>query len=236
MRYKVLSKVCYKISSAEKLLNGITSNELTKEKNAFLDRFGKLVVLFDQKVMGDAAYLVFESKFEQRFLSHIKPFSKLVKARIEKIPMKVLHIIEEELGEMRFPQPIGYLALLEELPNSPELSEKEYEMIRIENNMPLQGIDFDNEMFLDTGIDAVSFTKGCFLGQEVMARVHNLGKPGRKIARILYDKIPEHAACNGKYAGRITSACFSKKYNKFLCFAMIAYELRRIDGGEILPY
>ena len=36
---------------------------------------------------------------------------------------------------------------------------------------------------------AISFTKGCFLGREVVARLHNLGKPQRKLFILtLYEK------------------------------------------------
>jgi len=231
--FKVLPKVCYSLFPAKRLLEGITSNDLKGNKNAFLDRFGKLIILFDQKIIDDTAYIVFEDKYETRFFDHLLPYVKLTKAKVEKMKGKVIHVIEGDEGEIRFPQNIGYITLADRTKGK-ELSEDEYEMIRIEDNIPLQGKDFDNEMFLDTGIDAVSYTKGCYLGQEVMSRIHNTGKPGRKIVRIAYEKIPEKVTCDKEIIGKITSKCFSKKHRQFLVFAMIRYDVKKIDGGDLL--
>lgn len=54
---------------------------------------------------------------------------------------------------------------------------------RIENGWPLFQIDFTSENLpAETGVlhDRVSFTKGCYLGQEVVARMHSLGQPKQK--------------------------------------------------------
>lgn len=55
-----------------------------------------------------------------------------------------------------------------------------YNIARIEAGWPLFQIDFAGESLpAETGVlhDRVSFTKGCYLGQEVVARMHALGKP-----------------------------------------------------------
>ncbi len=55
-----------------------------------------------------------------------------------------------------------------------------YNIARIEAGWPLFQIDFTSESLpAETGVlhDRVSFTKGCYLGQEVVARMHALGKP-----------------------------------------------------------
>lgn len=55
-----------------------------------------------------------------------------------------------------------------------------YNIARIEAGWPLFQIDFTSESLpAETGVlhDRVSFTKGCYLGQEVVARMHSLGKP-----------------------------------------------------------
>lgn len=55
-----------------------------------------------------------------------------------------------------------------------------YNIARIEAGWPLFQIDFTNENLPgETGVlrDRVSFTKGCYLGQEVVARMQSLGKP-----------------------------------------------------------
>ena len=229
---KVLPKVCYKITNAEKLLNGITSNELSKPKNAFLDRFGKLIILFDQKLSNGVMFIVFENRFEQLFLDHINIYAKLTKSAVEKINEHVVHVLDGNEEGIVFPQNAGHLQLTKMRPEN-EMSEEEYTLLRLENNIPVQGIDFGHEMFLDTGIDAVSFAKGCFLGQEVMERVDR-SKPQRKIVRILYDTIPENATVKGEAVGKITSSAFSKKYGKFICFTMIRRYEEEVDDGMVV--
>lgn len=55
-----------------------------------------------------------------------------------------------------------------------------YNVARIESGWPLFNLDFGPESLpAETGVlnDRASFTKGCYLGQEVVARMHALGHP-----------------------------------------------------------
>ena len=235
--YKVLPKAVFRISNDLKFFKNITTNELDKEKNALIDKFGKLIVLIDQKIVDESIYIVLEKEFEERFLKHIDPYILLSDAIIEKQKLYAVHIINKDINGMTIKQRIGCLLLTKNLDfdGMNEIPDDVYEVIRIENNISVQGIDFDNNMLLENNWDeAVSYAKGCYLGQEIMARVHNLGKPARKLVRILYDKIPEKVTSQGKDIGRITSSCFSPKYKKYLAFALISNYDNNIDEGEIL--
>src|SRR5690606_4086105 len=58
-----------------------------------------------------------------------------------------------------------------------------YNACRIEGGRPLFGIDFDDSVLpAETGLleRAVSFTKGCYIGQEIVARMHARGQVARK--------------------------------------------------------
>ena len=60
-----------------------------------------------------------------------------------------------------------------------------FETLRIEAGTPLFGVDFnDTNLPQEVGRDAVaiSFTKGCYLGQETVARLDALGHVNQKIA------------------------------------------------------
>jgi len=68
-----------------------------------------------------------------------------------------------------------------------ELDEAGYERARIEAGVPRQGFDTDErtipqEAFLDRS--AVSFTKGCFLGQELVCRIDTRGHVNRALRRL----------------------------------------------------
>jgi len=247
MSYKLLDKPVFRFRNAEKFLNALTTNELSKPINAFLDKFGKLIVLADQLQQLSTVYMAIPKQYEQSFLQHLQPYLRLSKTSIEKTSLKAAHIIrdikDEKPGSLLIPKKIGYISLLEnieqlkQLKNLKELSDEEYKKVRIENNIPLQGIDFNNEMFLEANIpEAISYTKGCYLGQEIIARVHNKSKPVRILTRILYQQLPENniVTSHGKEIGKITSSCYSEKFKGYLAFAIIHNNNAEIDNGKIV--
>ncbi len=64
------------------------------------------------------------------------------------------------------------------------VSEQAAECLRIEGGRPRFGIDLDETVIpQEAGLNerAVSFTKGCYVGQETVARLHYRGKPNRHL-------------------------------------------------------
>jgi folate-binding protein YgfZ len=58
------------------------------------------------------------------------------------------------------------------------------ETIRVERGRPRYGVDLDDSVIpQEAGLNerAVSFTKGCYVGQETVARLHYRGKPNRHL-------------------------------------------------------
>jgi folate-binding protein YgfZ len=65
-----------------------------------------------------------------------------------------------------------------------EVSEDAVECLRIERGRPRYGVDLDDTVIpQEAGLNerAVSFTKGCYVGQETVARLHYRGKPNRHL-------------------------------------------------------
>jgi tRNA-modifying protein YgfZ len=63
-------------------------------------------------------------------------------------------------------------------------SEAAAEIIRVERGRPRYGVDIDDGTIpqeADLNERAVSFTKGCYVGQETVARLHYRGKPNRHL-------------------------------------------------------
>ncbi len=93
-------------------------------------------------------------------------------------------------------------------------SPEAYEALRIDVGIPRQGFELDEktipqEAFLDQ--DAVSFTKGCFLGQELVARIDTRGhvnKYLRRLTNIEGGRPPRGAeiASGDKVVGTVTSS------------------------------
>ncbi len=75
-----------------------------------------------------------------------------------------------------------------------------FNIARVEAGWPVYNIDFGPESLpAETGVlnDRVSFTKGCYLGQEIVARMHALGAPRQVLVALRIEEQPSgiiHAA------------------------------------------
>jgi folate-binding protein YgfZ len=70
------------------------------------------------------------------------------------------------------------------LADVPEVSEAAAEIVRVESGRPRYGLDLDDSVIpQEAGLNerAVSFTKGCYVGQETVARLFYRGKPNRHL-------------------------------------------------------
>ncbi len=90
------------------------------------------------------------------------------------------------------------------------------EILRLEAGYPRYGVDVDeNIIILEAGYkDAISFNKGCYLGQEVVARATHIGRVNKNLVqfRTNSDHVPGPKSkinSSGKDAGFVTSAAFS---------------------------
>jgi aminomethyltransferase len=95
-----------------------------------------------------------------------------------------------------------------------ELDADELERLRIEAGTPLYGRDIDDRVLpAEAGLveRSVSFTKGCYPGQEPIARLHYRGHANRslRVLRIEETSLPAPDAeivHDGRAVGRVTSA------------------------------
>ena len=115
------------------------------------------------------------------------------------------------------------------------------ETLRIEAGIPSYGVDADETtVVLETGLDeAVSFKKGCYVGQEIIARIHFRGHVAKQLAGLILDEAAavapndELKSAEGKAAGRITSTIFSPVLGKRIALALVRYEFLA-PGTELL--
>ena len=98
-----------------------------------------------------------------------------------------------------------------------EISEQVAEALRIERGRPRYGVDLDDSVIpQEAGLNerAVSFTKGCYVGQETVARLYYKGKPNR-LLRGLRTPAPlvpgTELTHDGRHTGTITSATDSPR-------------------------
>jgi folate-binding protein YgfZ len=109
---------------------------------------------------------------------------------------------------------LGGDEVLDARPEGEEASEEDFERWRIESGIPRWGREIDDRVLpAEAGLTEthVSFTKGCYPGQEPIARQHYRGKLNRRL-RVLElegDASPARdteISYGGKVVGRVTSA------------------------------
>jgi folate-binding protein YgfZ len=99
-------------------------------------------------------------------------------------------------------------------PREPTVGEEELELLRILAGTPRFGREIDERVLpAEAGLAerAVSFTKGCYPGQEPVARLHYRGHANRalRVLELDGDELPgydEEVVSDGKAVGRVTSA------------------------------
>lgn len=104
------------------------------------------------------------------------------------------------------------------------------ETLRIEAGIPAYGIDVDeNNMMLETGLsEAVSFSKGCYTGQEAVAMATYRGHISKKLSGLVFseNQIPSPGSAiskDGKQIGHITSSVKSPSLEKVIALGFIKY-------------
>ena len=111
------------------------------------------------------------------------------------------------------------VAALPQARSIPWIGLEAWETLRIEAGIPRCGPDMDADtLLLETCLDdAVSFTKGCYLGQETVERIHSRGHVNRKLVGLMAegDTVPapgDPVLVDERPVGRVTSAVASPRF------------------------
>ncbi|HEV2762272.1 MAG TPA: aminomethyltransferase family protein [Pyrinomonadaceae bacterium] len=113
------------------------------------------------------------------------------------------------------------------------------EVLRVEAGVPRFGVDVtESNVVLEAGqTGAVSFTKGCYVGQEIIARIHWRGHVAKQLAGLVFeDEGAEPAApgskifsAEGKEAGRVTSSVYSPRAGRAVALGIVKYDFLKPD-------
>ena len=113
-------------------------------------------------------------------------------------------------------------------PVSPEA----LEVLRIEAGIPRYGVDMDEtNVVTETNLDdAVSFTKGCYIGQEIIARIKYRGHVAKKLtglvleSQVALDDGAKVFSSDDKEIGRVTSSAFSPRLGRTVALGYVKYD------------
>jgi folate-binding protein YgfZ len=114
------------------------------------------------------------------------------------------------------------------------------ECLRVESGRPRHGFDFDTDTIpQEAGLNerAVSFTKGCYVGQETVARLHYRGRPNRHLRglRLSAPALPgAQLVLDGKSVGRLGTTVVSPVHGP-IALALVRREAApgtKVEVGE----
>ena len=111
-----------------------------------------------------------------------------------------------------------------------EGNEQAFDALRIEAGVPWPGREITNEVILNelNREDFVSFTKGCYVGQEIVARIKHRAHPPRLLRGFLLkgQVVPTQGSplrADSDEVGVITSACFSSALQRPIALGFLKY-------------
>lgn len=199
-----------------------STNVMKAPRNAFVDAKGRIVAVFDQhKVSDDEMWIVVERAFVERIRKHFFKYLFITDTKVDALEdWRVYWDLEGDVeagpGEILIPQRVGKMLLTPDRKPA-EADAAEMTKFRVVHEIPWQGVDYDEEMILCVADEElVSYLKGCYLGQEVVARVHYRGRPPKQLVlKMLRDCDPEQrkamtSRVTHPASGEITGFVFEK--------------------------
>lgn len=108
-----------------------------------------------------------------------------------------------------------------------------WEVLRVENNVPRFGVDFDEQNFpQEASLEerAVSFTKGCYLGQETVFMLQMRGHAKKRLVQLSVEgegELPAGAAIalpDGAAVGEVTSQVGDPRGQRVIALGYVKYK------------
>jgi folate-binding protein YgfZ len=206
--------------SPEKFLTGLTSNTLEAPHNAFLNMHGRIIATFDQiRLSDDDVWIVIAAQAKDLLLNHVERFLKINRSTLNETGMKVYYDLDNDAmlnaGDRFISQPKGRLIIsANNFP--PTVSLEEFTLFRVRHQCPLHTVDYQDEMILNVHEHRfTSYTKGCFLGQEMVSKVHNRAKPSWILKVCYQDELPKNLQ------EKMTSTILDPEQNRILGFVFL---------------
>lgn len=159
---------------------------------------------------------------------------KLAEAGPQSLIIRATHTAED--GFDLFVSTAEAQAIWEQLTNAGarRVGQEALEVLRVEAGLSRYGTDVDETtVVLEAGLDdAVSYTKGCYLGQEIIARIHWRGHVARRLAGVIVEDGGATVAASGarvrstegRELARVTSSIFSPRLERTIALGLVKYD------------
>jgi tRNA-modifying protein YgfZ len=253
--YKRLPRGLFEVSGKEavQFLNGLITNDVkslgdsSEMLAAFPNAQGRLLALVRVKRIGDKFLFETEEATREKVFQNLFRFTFAGDFFVEDLSEKYRYYSMEngelKIGNENFmtfgddvfvPHEIDF-----DVSESIEISDEVFEVLRIEKGVPLYGIDVDETTIVSElgNPKVISYTKGCYIGQEIIARIHFRGHIAKQLTGLVLEDsnanpFDELKSIDGKNAGKITSVCYSPKLEKNIALAIVRYDYLA-EGTEL---
>jgi tRNA-modifying protein YgfZ len=182
-----------------------------REKVRFEDLTGRYDVI---SVVGTGSRAVVDSTLSGMNIEEVQLVQRMIYATRQCIDVIVPSSVSEEVMDTLLRQPRVL-----------ELDDVTANILRAEAGEPAWGSELDETIIpLEAGFaDAISYTKGCYMGQEIIARIHSRGHTNRALVGFYIQEpvdditlpmsvIGVDGEKNGQDVGRLTSFALSPKF------------------------
>jgi folate-binding protein YgfZ len=245
--YKPMKRGLFEVSGKEavQFLNGLITNDVKALEDgtmmiaAFPNAQGRLLALIRVLKTGDKFLFETEETTREKVFQNLFRFTFAGDFFVEDLSEKYQFFsmingkfADEIEGSIVFGNDVFVPTQTEQkFQNASEVSDELYEVLRIENGIPLYGVDMDETTIVpELGIEeSISYKKGCYIGQEIIARIYFRGHIAKRLSGLILqdsDAKPgeELKSLEGKAAGKITSICYSPKLEKNIALAIVRYD------------
>jgi folate-binding protein YgfZ len=223
-------------------MQGMVTNDLTKltEKSgcevAYLTAKGSMVAFGHAFKLPNGILLEVQESLKQPVLDFLNKYLISEDAEIaESNDYSLVHIIGDKAVEQRAhfkltcDTPIGFDAVIEKekWPELFETTSEVREVLRVEAGMPVFQIDMTEKTIpMEANLEnALSYTKGCYIGQEVVARGTHRGQMNKKLMGFTLGStavpVGTELFVEERKVGWITSTVFSFKKNEFIALGYV---------------
>jgi len=178
---------------SENFLQSQFSNDIKNIKdshiqiNAYCQHQGKIIAIIWVFKRLDSYYLSLPLDLKDLVLSKLNMYKMMSNLQIDDFSLKVNQYgLIEEISDnsIKLTNNLSLLTTRETILNCDATAEWEFACIKdklAEINLNLSENFIPQALNLDIDLRGVSFSKGCYPGQEVVARMHYLGKPKRRL-------------------------------------------------------
>ena len=233
--------LCVSGPDAKSFLQNLVTNDVTKLNSniiysALLTPQGKLVTDFFLVGSGQDVLIDVNSKVSDTLLKLLSLYRLRANINIEKTDLKVSTGIKNRphkgLGDPRHSK-MGWRYYSNE-----DLSEKniDWEKLRIENLIPEFGKELSSDSYiLEYGfenLNGVDFKKGCYVGQEVTARMKHKSTLKKGLTKIkTNESVPYNTPiyANNKIVGKV----YSSTKSQALAYLRFEFASKKMMAGEI---